>query len=106
VANVQLLKGRIEGLVLARELSKNTIGRIHSNYLVIVALNSLFLSLGLFGLIGSGVTALLHNLTTFLVALRATRPLMTAEEKLTLLPPLDLTPGIEDDPVLLPPRKS
>ncbi|MDR1297285.1 MAG: heavy metal translocating P-type ATPase [Deltaproteobacteria bacterium] len=86
VANVQLLRGRIEGLALARELSDNTMSRIHSNYRVIVGLNSMFLTLGLFGVIGPGVTALLHNLTTFLVALRATRPMLTAEEKLALLP--------------------
>jgi Cu2+-exporting ATPase len=90
VANVQLLRGRIEGLNLARELSQNTMGRVHSNYQIIVAFNSLFLGLGLFGLIGPGITALLHNMTTFLVALRATRPLLTDEEKLTLLPPLEL----------------
>jgi Cu2+-exporting ATPase len=76
VANVQLLKGRLEGLALARDLSESTMGRIHTNYLVIVALNSLFLSLGLMGWIGPGVTALLHNATTFMVALRATRTLI------------------------------
>ncbi|MDR1110155.1 MAG: heavy metal translocating P-type ATPase [Deltaproteobacteria bacterium] len=88
VANVQLLGGRLEGLNLARELSVQTLQRIHTNYQVIVGLNSLFLSLGLFGWIGPGVTALLHNLTTFLVALRATRPILSADRRLSLLPPL------------------
>ncbi|MDR1656345.1 MAG: heavy metal translocating P-type ATPase [Deltaproteobacteria bacterium] len=79
VANVQLLKGRLSGLVLARDLSEQTLARIHSNYSVIVTMNSFFLSLGLMGLIGPGITALLHNLTTFLVALRATRPLVSGQ---------------------------
>jgi Cu2+-exporting ATPase len=76
VANVQLLKGRLEGLTLARELSSKTMARIHSNYRIILTMNSVFLTLGLFGVIGPGVTALLHNATTFLVALRATRPIL------------------------------
>jgi Cu2+-exporting ATPase len=76
VANVQLLKGNIGGLVTARDLSEMTLGRIHSNYRIIVVMNSLFLSFGLMGWIGPGVTALLHNATTFLVALRATRPML------------------------------
>ncbi|MDR2442249.1 MAG: heavy metal translocating P-type ATPase [Deltaproteobacteria bacterium] len=79
VANVQLLRGRLGGLVLARDLSEQTMARIHTNYLVIVVMNSLFLSFGLLGWIGPGVTALLHNATTFLVALRATRPLLEGQ---------------------------
>jgi Cu2+-exporting ATPase len=89
VANVQLLKGRLEGLNFARELSAETMARIHTNYQVIVGMNSLFLAMGLFGLIGPGITALLHNLTTFLVALRATRPILSVERKLFLLPALE-----------------
>ncbi|MDR2368879.1 MAG: heavy metal translocating P-type ATPase [Deltaproteobacteria bacterium] len=104
VANVQLLKGRLEGLNFARELSVETINRIHSNYLIIVALNSLFLTLGLFGVIGPGITALLHNATTFGVALRATRPILPDERKLALLPPLG--PELLDDPVPAEPVKA
>jgi Cu2+-exporting ATPase len=76
VANVQLLKGRLEGLTIARELSAKTMARIHSNYHIILTMNSIFLTLGLFGVIGPAMTALLHNATTFLVALRATRPIL------------------------------
>ncbi|MDR2456117.1 MAG: heavy metal translocating P-type ATPase, partial [Deltaproteobacteria bacterium] len=75
VANVQLLRGNIEGLTFARDLSEHALSRIHTNYLIIVVLNSLFLSMGLMGWIGPGITALLHNSTTFMVALRATRTL-------------------------------
>ncbi|MDR0356299.1 MAG: heavy metal translocating P-type ATPase [Deltaproteobacteria bacterium] len=99
VANVQLLRGRLEGLTLARALSKSAIDRIHSNYQVIIGFNSLFLTLGLFGVIGPGVTALLHNMTTFLVALRATRPLLSFEEKMSLLPPLEPEAAPLDAPV-------
>ncbi|MDR2387808.1 MAG: heavy metal translocating P-type ATPase [Deltaproteobacteria bacterium] len=103
VANVQLLKGRLDGLTFARELSAETINRIHSNYRIIVALNSLFLAMGLFGWIGPGITALLHNATTFMVALRATRPILTVERKLVLLPPLEEEAAPEEEaPLPLP----
>ncbi|MDR0622153.1 MAG: heavy metal translocating P-type ATPase [Deltaproteobacteria bacterium] len=105
VANVQLLKGRLEGLNFARDLSSETINRIHSNYKIIIAFNSLFLAMGLFGWIGPGITALLHNSTTFLVALRATEPILTDERKLALLPPLE--PELLDDPIpVLPPKEA
>ncbi|MDR3205058.1 MAG: heavy metal translocating P-type ATPase [Deltaproteobacteria bacterium] len=76
VAKVQLLNGNIKGLALARVLSGYTMRRIHYNYRLIILLNSLFLTLGLFGIIGPTITALLHNSTTIMVALRATRPLL------------------------------
>jgi Cu2+-exporting ATPase len=105
VANVQLLRGRLEGLNFARELSVETINRIHSNYKIIVAMNSLFLTMGLLGWIGPGVTALLHNATTFLVALRATEPILSVERKLALLPPLP-PEIVQDEPVVDIPAKS
>jgi Cu2+-exporting ATPase len=104
VANVQLLKGRLEGLNLARELSTETINRIHSNYKIIVTLNSFFLTMGLFGLIGPGITALLHNATTFMVALRATKAILSDERKILLLPPQESL-VLTDDPVLAVPAK-
>jgi Cu2+-exporting ATPase len=80
VANVQLLKGRIGGLADARLLSQRAVGRIGWNYRLIVGLNSLFLGLGLFGLAGPSLTAMLHNATTVMVAYRGTRPMLKANE--------------------------
>ncbi len=74
VANVLLLDGGLGGLPAARRLSSLVMRRIKSNYRLIVGLNTLFLGLGLFGLTGPGITALLHNATTAWVAWRGTRP--------------------------------
>ncbi|MDR3038136.1 MAG: hypothetical protein LBV21_02425, partial [Candidatus Adiutrix sp.] len=48
----------------------------HGQYRLIVAANTVFLGLGLAGLAGPGLTALLHNATTALVAYRGTRPFL------------------------------
>ena len=74
VANVLLLGGRLDNLHTARVLSNQVMRRIKINYQLIVSLNTFFLGLGLFGLAGPGITALLHNATTAWVAYRGTRP--------------------------------
>jgi len=74
VANVLLLNGRLDQLCTSRLLSERVMRRIRSNYWLIVSLNSVFLGLGLFGLAGPALTALMHNATTAWVAWRGTRP--------------------------------
>ena len=74
VANILLLNDDLHDLVLARNLSTKTMRRIKSNYWFIVALNTAFIGLGIFGTLGPGLMALLHNATTAAVAWRATRP--------------------------------
>ncbi|MDR2945216.1 MAG: heavy metal translocating P-type ATPase [Candidatus Adiutrix sp.] len=74
VANVLLLGGRLECLHTARTLSTRVMRRIRSNFRLIVSLNTVFLGLGLLGLAGPGLTALLHNAVTAWVAYRGTRP--------------------------------
>ncbi|MEG6503685.1 hypothetical protein V6C07_11665, partial [Desulfovibrio sp. 1214_IL3152] len=64
----------LEGLVNARLLGRRTLRRIHFNFVSTLALNSAFLVGGLFMIIGPGVSALLHNVTTLGVALNAMRP--------------------------------
>lgn len=80
VANVLLLDGRLDQLCTARLLSERVMRRIRSNYWLIVSLNSAFLGLGLFGLAGPALTALLHNATTAWVAWRGTRPYLETEK--------------------------
>jgi Cu2+-exporting ATPase len=86
VANVILLGGQLRHLRTARILSVRTMSRIKSNYWAIVSLNTVFLGLGLFGLAGPGVTALLHNAATALVAWRAARPFLGPGEFTEALP--------------------
>ncbi|MDR1044369.1 MAG: heavy metal translocating P-type ATPase [Candidatus Adiutrix sp.] len=81
VANVLLLNGRLDDLHTARLMSARVMRRINSNYWLIVSLNTVFLGLGLFGLAGPGLTALLHNSTTAWVAYHSTRPFLKPGEK-------------------------
>ena len=74
VANVLLTHPSLEGLISARLLGNHTLRRIHGNFVATMTLNSLFLMGGLFMVLGPGVSALLHNLTTLGVALNAMRP--------------------------------
>lgn len=71
VANVVLLNGRVENLLVARRLADETMKRVRGNYRIIVSFNTVFLALGLTGLAGPAVTALMHNMTTAWVAWRA-----------------------------------
>ena len=74
VANVLLTKPDLNGLVLARRLGRGTMRRIHTNFVLAMALNSLFLAGGILMLIPSGLSALLHNLTTLGISANAMRP--------------------------------
>lgn len=78
VANVLLTRPSLEGLVRARELGQRSLARIHRNFAATMALNSIFLLGGLTMLLGPGVSALLHNLTTLCVSLGAMRPYLPA----------------------------
>ena len=92
VANVLLLNGDLRDLHQARLLSAGTMDRIRSNYWLIVTLNTIFLGLGLTGLIGPGVTALLHNSTTVWVAYRSTRVGLPKPGSRKALPPAPGSP--------------
>lgn len=81
VANVLLLSGRLEDLHTARLMSVRAMSRIKSNYWLIVSFNTFFLGLGLLGLAGPGLTALLHNATTAWVAYRGTKPFLKPSER-------------------------
>jgi Cu2+-exporting ATPase len=83
VANLQLLGGHLESLPLARLLAAGAMTRIRSNFHIILGLNTLFLGLGLFGVLGPAATTILHNATTALVAYRATRPILDQSDPLT-----------------------
>ncbi|MDR2338997.1 MAG: heavy metal translocating P-type ATPase [Deltaproteobacteria bacterium] len=82
VANVQLLNGRIDALPVARLLAERTMRRTRENYWIIVILNSFYLSLGLLGFAGAGLTSFLHNATTIMVAWRASKPFLAPSERL------------------------
>ncbi|WP_297217048.1 heavy metal translocating P-type ATPase [uncultured Desulfovibrio sp.] len=74
VANVLLTRPDLEGLLLARQLGRATLRRIHTNFVSAMVLNSLFLLGGLTMVLAPGASALLHNLTTLGITLNAMRP--------------------------------
>lgn len=76
VADVVLADGRLSGLLVARELGRAALRRIHTNFGWIMTLNTLFLAAGLTGLVQPGLSAVLHNVTTVGVTLNAMRPML------------------------------
>ena len=62
-------------LLTAVDLGRGVMRRIRSHFAVILGFNSLFLLLGLTGLLRPGLAAALHNGTTVDVAVNAMRPL-------------------------------
>ena len=76
VADVVLSGNDLAELLVARQLAKATLRRIHVNFSSIMGLNSAFMALGLVGRAQPGMLALLHNLTTVGVALNAMRPML------------------------------
>ena len=78
VANVLLTRPDLKGLLLARQLGRAALQRIHTNFVSTMLLNSLFLAGGLTMLLAPGASALLHNLTTLGITINAMRPHLSA----------------------------
>lgn len=75
VADITLNTNDIQSIVVLRSMSKKLFKRMNSTYRFILAANSLFLGLGVFGLLGATSSALLHNGATIGVALSSMRNL-------------------------------
>ncbi len=71
VANVLLTESSLKGLVTAKLLGIRAMERITSNYLYTMVFNSLFLAGGIFMILSPGLSALLHNMTTVILSVRA-----------------------------------
>jgi len=74
VADVVLMGGTLNDLIVALELGRAAMRRIHGNFAATMGLNSAFLAGGLVGVLQPGLSAVLHNLTTLGVSLNAMRP--------------------------------
>lgn len=74
VANVLLTRPNLKGLVIARLLSRSSIGRIHFDVSAALTLNSFYLLGAIAGIFPPGLTAVLHNMTTIGISLNAIRP--------------------------------
>ena len=80
VADVVLMGGRLDDLLVALSLGRGVMRRIRFNFAVTMTLNSLFLAGSLFSLLQPGMSAVLHNLTTVGVCLNAMRPALPEGE--------------------------
>lgn len=73
VADIAMQASELDGLITLRELSHEVFVRIDRNFKFIIGFNSLVMGLGIFGLIPSGTSSLLHNLSTMLISASSMR---------------------------------
>ena len=71
VADVTLCRDDITVLVTVREISEKLMHRISSNYRFIAGFNAALILLGVVGVLPPGISALLHNGSTMLIAAKS-----------------------------------
>jgi P-type E1-E2 ATPase len=74
VADVVLLSSDLRSLCRIIRIGRGLISRISGNYRKILVTNSALLALSLAGIISPGASALLHNVSTFLISAASSRP--------------------------------
>lgn len=80
VADIVLVSGKLEGLILARLISRESLRRIRTGFKTSLFWNSIFLMGGLMGFLAPGISALLHNATTAAIAVSSVRPMLGAPD--------------------------
>lgn len=75
VADVVLVNEDLQGILLAREISRMALARVRTAFMRSLALNSVFLAGGLLGFIRPGLSAFLHNATTAAIAVSSVQPM-------------------------------
>ena len=70
LADITLVSNSLNDIVALRMISEGLFKRIHSQYRLIVGLNTSFIVLGALGLLTPQMLAMLHNGSTFLIASR------------------------------------
>ncbi len=73
VADITLLRPCLHDLIIVRKLSQDMLDLINSNYERILIFNTLFMVLGLTGVITPSITSVLHNGTTMLLGYTSMR---------------------------------
>lgn len=76
--DIVLTGERLDSLIHSMDVSKRTMGRIRRNFVFIVASNTLFIGLGLTGVITPAIMALLHNLGTVMTCASSMHPVLPA----------------------------
>lgn len=76
VADIVLVSGELQGLLLARRISRAALRRVRKGFTTSLFWNSLFLLGGLFGFLRPGLSAFLHNATTAAIAVSSLSPML------------------------------
>ncbi|MBR3309059.1 MAG: heavy metal translocating P-type ATPase [Lachnospiraceae bacterium] len=76
VADITLLSEDLTDLVVLRTLSRKLMVRTQNNYRFIIGFNTGLMAAGIFGLMTSQTTSILHNLSTMLLSGISTRPFL------------------------------
>ena len=74
--DIMLTGQRLDSLIDAMDVSNRAMSRIRKNFMFIVASNTLFIGLGISGMITPAMMALLHNLGTVLTCATSMRPVL------------------------------
>jgi len=77
VADITIAAEDLRELVLLRRLSEKLMRRIGRNYRFVMGFNGALISLGAFGLLQPGTSALLHNSSTLLLSMDCLTDLLT-----------------------------
>lgn len=75
--DVMITGDRLDSLMDSMEISRKAMRRIRRNFMFIVGSNTLFIGLGLTGLITPAMLALLHNSGTVFTCVHSMRPLLS-----------------------------
>lgn len=74
VADVMLLRDRLEDIVDAKRISERALAMVQANFRYILGINSALIGLALTGILPPPLSALAHNATTVAVAANSLRP--------------------------------
>ncbi|MFA9395724.1 MAG: heavy metal translocating P-type ATPase [Halodesulfovibrio sp.] len=78
--DIMLTGERLDSLTDAIDISKSAMQRIRRNFMFIVASNTLFIGLGVSGVITPALMALLHNSGTVLTCVHSMRPMLSERD--------------------------
>lgn len=77
VADISLLSDDLYDLVTLRYLSKGMLEKIDNNYQKILWINGTLIALGIIGLIQPNMSSIIHNLSTMLLGVESTKPVLS-----------------------------
>ena len=69
IADITIEDDDLEVLLMLRRIADALMGRIHRDYRVIIAFNSLLIALGAARIITPGTSAMLHNISTLMISM-------------------------------------